>query len=177
MFKGLIADSIPSGTWREKFNILNRAACVIGMGEEEDIINYLVANVLVRICLKEAMNQAKKDKDYILERAVIIALSKYDYVKLMVKIPNEMTAGDFDIEFLISILLDQLNKTFGTRPAIINYLSNKVLPPILRMRIDCQIHTKYVKPVFESLMTFDYTNPDEWYNNWYRETFPEEKKE
>jgi len=176
MYKGFIADVISKSDWRETFNILNRAACVIGMGERNEHINHLVANGLVRFCLSKAMIHAKKEKDSLLERAVAVAINKTDEIKLMSEIPDETSESDLDIAYVISIILDQVDKTSG-KGLKLNISPSKVLPPILRKRVVCQIHTKYITPTFQTLITFDYQNPDEWYNNWYRETFPEEKKE
>ena len=172
MYKGLIADSMSNGNWRETFNILNRAACIMGRDGDNGIINSLVAIVCIRLCLKEGMKQAIKDNDRSLERAIIAATCKTNDVKLTASVSTMDENAPF--YFLYSMLADQFNLTFDSAKPFMSL--TKLFPPKLCSATEYRLHYKRVKPAFENLITFDYLNPEEWYNTWFKETFPEEKQ-
>ncbi|MBU1023846.1 hypothetical protein KKB99_06155 [bacterium] len=177
MYKDIIADSHSKDNWRDTLNILHKAACVLGKGEGNETINHLVAIVLVKFCLKEAHIQAIEMKDANLERAVALALEKNQIPKIVIKFRNVDNNDIF--RFLYSILVDEMNQSFGDLSETLGdtptpcITLSRFLPPKLEILHHWRIHENFIKPVFEELETFDYNNPNEWYESWLEKTLPD----
>lgn len=182
MYKGIISYSHSKDNWRETLNILHKAACVLGKSEGNETINHLVASILLKFCFKEAHIRAKENGDANLERAVVIAMEKNKISRTHAKIRN-FDFSNYDdgvvFIFLYSVLVDEMNQSIGdlseipgNTPTPCITLSKFILPR-LEMLYYWRVHEKFIKPVFEELETFDYTNPDTWYETWLEKTFPD----
>lgn len=169
-YRDFIADYSSTPNWRETYNVLHRAACVMGKGESFEDLNGLVAMTLIKICLADAMKQAIDIGDTELEKALIVLTGITNHPKIMNK------AAYIDDEknmfaFIFGTLFDHANLKNDQKPLF--YLSlSKIIPPSIRHRVQMNLHEECIKPVFENLETFDYTNPDVWYETWFEKTFP-----
>ncbi|MFH1515140.1 MAG: hypothetical protein ABIG42_06745, partial [bacterium] len=97
--------------------------------------------------------------------------------KIVIKFRNVDNNDIF--RFLYSILVDEMNQslgdlseTLGDTPTPCITLS-RFLPPKLEILHHWRIHENFIKPVFEELETFDYNNPNEWYESWLEKTLPD----
>ena len=180
VYKDIIADSHSKDNWRETLNILNQAACVFGKGEGYETIHHLVAVVMVNLCLKEAHTRAIENSDDVLEKAVIVALGKTQIPKIVSS--YRLTDDKMIFRFLYSMLIDELNKSFAGLGKTLGesgapcITMSKFMPPVLERRHFLKVHSKFIKPIFEDLETFDYTNPDIWYQTWHKKMFPDQYK-
>ena len=177
MYKGMIADSHSKEDWRDTLNILNRAACVLGKCESYDIFTPMVAMVMVQLCLEEAYVQAREIGDEDFQSAVIVAMEKTKIPRI---ISYSTAVNDESMDrFHHSIFVDFMNRSLGkfylkeADVAIACFTESNFLPPKLEMLNRWRVHKKQIKPIFEDLETFDYTNPSKWYETWHEKMFPE----
>ena len=174
MYKDFIKQSVAEGNWREMLTTLHRAACVMGKGEEYETLNPFVAGTLIHLCDRAALNIAKETGDKTLEAAIVV-LESYKHPAMRVNITNvfEDTLQmqmDFVFSALLEYVFDQLPGAHDPDLALV-----KIAKPPLEARVNRDVFVKLVKPIFESLETFDYSNPQAWYDARVEELFPPEK--
>jgi len=177
MYEDLIKKTISEGEWQEILTTLNRAACMKGKGEEYDNLNSLIAAALSHLCMKGALSVAKAEGDKTLEAAILAAESERLMIKSITRVPNAVQdSTEMITMFVCKILKDyQLNqrKELGKPEPQVTWpdFSN----PLFGRRVDHDVFREFIKPIFESLETFDFANPQAWYDARIDELFPVEK--
>lgn len=175
------------------YTALNGAACAIGAGENSDLIDRLVATVLVSLCAEYALD-AMPDKPG-LKDAIFAVEVELDTIKTAMKLSNNSTfnrnislflrlyafaaTGSPDIELDLTDYIENAEDIFSNK-----YLDSPEYnncPELLKLQdmaflaffhedeffAEDKYAAEYVfRPSFERLKKLDYSSPGEWYEKW-----------
>lgn len=180
----------------EVYTALNKAACVMGAGENCDLIDRLAASVLVNFCAGKAL-EAMPGKPGLKDARLAVDV-ELDTIKTVTKLSNNSTfnrnlslfirlykyaeTGSADIDEDFKEYVEKADEILSNRePESTEDEQSAELSRMQEIAFLAFFHNdeffvedkfaadSAIRPAFERLKGLDYSNPGEWYEYWLAE--------